>query len=422
MAGRKTMMFWIIKNAEYKMMNAEYKGGSLPLASSANAFSATPSPKGLRPLKSPFLILFFFFSLSLYALPSAKEIRNLKVKPRSEIFFTQMENCYALEIEGISPSQVMLELPELPLGTRFISSKKEEFISQSGQRGTLISLWFTFSDSGESRLSPLLVKINGKNHYIEFEPIFVYENPNLISPSLEISFENQKIRSEKDGRKILTVSQGEKIVFTLDLRYGTQILDFKWNIPKDSIFSERERFEFANGNQKITQFTTEKQNIARFEWQILKEGEYALPEITVAALSYNGSKKILSLPGSIRVIVKGKSHRHNESQKEGAGIFENAFEKPSEEVSAEKKSAPTREECEARADKSRLTFFDKLFSRRFAIFTGGLVSSVPEEKMSANHFEGGVKVKITESAGEWAFIECDEFSGWTKNENIIERK
>ena len=415
-------MFWIIKNAECKMMNAEYKVESLPLASSANAFSATPSPKGLRPLKSPFLILFFFFSLSLYALPSAKEIRDLKVRPRSEIFFTQMENCYALEIDGISPSQVMMELPELPLGTRFISSKKEEFISQNGQRGTLISLWFTFSEAREIHLPPLLIRISGKNHYIEFEPVSVYENPNLISPGLEITFENKKISSGKDGGKSLSVCQGEKIIFTLALRYGTQILDFKWNIPKDSIFSERERFELARGNQKITEFTTEKQDLARFEWQILKEGEYSLPEITVTALSYNGSKKILSLPDSTRIIVKGKSRTETLENKDMKNIFESAFKKNDEETVPAKKTAPTRKECELMASQSRLSFFDKLFSRKYAIFSGGIVSSVPEEKMSANTFEGGKKVRITESAGEWAFIENEDFSGWTMNENLIEIK
>ena len=415
-------MFWIIKNAECKMVNAEYKGESLPLASSADAFSATPSPKWLRPLKSPFLILFFFFTLSLYALPSAKELRELKVKPRSEIFFTQMENCYALEIDGISPSQVMLELPELPLGTRFISSKKEEFISQNGQRGTLISLWFTFSEAREIHLPPLLIRISGKNHYIEFEPVSVYENPNLISPGLEITFENKTISSGKDGRKSLSVCQGEKIIFTLALRYGTQILDFKWNIPKDSIFSERERFEFARGNQKITEFTTEKQDLARFEWQILKEGEYSLPEITVTALSYNGSKKILSLPDSTRIIVKGKSRTETLANKDMKNIFESAFKKNDEETMPAKKTAPTRKECELMASQSRLSFFDKLFSRKYAIFSGGIVSSVPEEKMSANTFEGGKKVRITESAGEWAFIENEDFSGWTMNENLIEIK
>ena len=364
--------------------------------------------------------IFLFFTLPLFALPSAKELRDLKVTPRSEIFFTQMENCYALEIAGASPSQVMMELPDLPLGTKFISSKKEEFISETGERGTLISLWFTFSESGDTRIPPLLVKLGGKAHYFEFEPIFVYENPNLISPSLELSFENKKVRAENGG-KSFTVAQGEKIIFTVALRYGMQVLDFKWNIPKDSIFTETERFEFANGTQKITQFTTEKKNLARFEWQILKTGEYALPEITVGTIAYNGTKKQVSLSEQVRVIVTEQSAKNTERSREN-GIFASAFEKPREIPSESAKPIPTREECKKIAEQTRLSFFDKLFSRRFGIFAGGEISSVPEEKMSAQHFAGGQKVRITERAGEWSFIECEEFSGWAKSDSIFEIK
>ena len=232
----------------------------------------------------------------------------------------------------------------------------------------------------------------------------------------------KKFRTEKDGRKFLTVSPGEKIIFTLALRYGTQVLAFKWNIPKDSIFSESERFEFANGGQKITQFTNENKNLARFEWQILKEGEYSLPEITVTALSYNGSKKILSLPPDIRIIVKGVPIGEKRTGGIKTDIFESAFEKPDEETGLTKKSALTLKECQELAAQSRLSFFDKLFSRKYGIFTGGIVSSVPEENSNANFFEGGKKVRITEDAGEWVFIENEEFSGWVKSENLIKIK
>ena len=364
-------------------------------------------------------IIFLLFALPIFAIPSSRDLRDLKVRPRSEIFFTQMENCYALEILGISPSQVMIELPDLPPGTRFISSKKEEFISPSNQHGTLISLWFSFSDSGETNFSPLLVRIGGKTHYIEFEPTFVYENPALIQPSLEIFFENKNLRTEKDGTKTLSARQGEKLTFTVALRYGTQVLYFKWNIPKDSIFSESERFDFANGTQKITQFTTERKNLARFEWQILKAGEYALPEITVGTFAYNGSKKQISLPQNIRIIVAEKTQKESAAQSNSSGIFKSAFEKPAEEINGEKKSEPSREECKIIAEQARLSLFDRIFSRKFGIFSGGQISAVPEENASANHFGSGKRVRITESAGEWAFIECEEFSGWTKKENLF---
>ena len=387
MAGRKTMKSWIIR-------------------------------------KIAFLLL-MFFCLPIHSLPSRKVLKEIKVLPQSEIFFTQMENCYSLKIPDIEPGKIQIDLPELPLGTKFISSKKEEFIGEDGKRGTQISLWFTFSYSGNTRIPPLMARIAGKTYYFIFEPTYVYENPALISPVIEISFEGREIpkADKKTGQKVIKAFAGDKLYFTVSLRYGIQVIDFKWKIPRDSIFREVERFEFANGEEKITEFTTESKKIARFEWQILKEGIYALPEITIGTISYSGLKKQLSLPQNIFLSVsEKKAYIAPETQASGENIFETAFEKNEEEAKNSANEALSVEECRRIAQNTKLSFFDRLFRRKFAIFTGGEICSVPEEKISGQTFTGGQKVRITERAGKWSFIECKEFSGWTKNDNIIEVK
>lgn len=357
----------------------------------------------------------------LFALPSGEAFRDVKVLPRSEIFFTQMENCYALELSDIAPAQVQLELPELPHGTLFVSSKKEEFMASDGERGTLISLWFTFSESEETRIPPLLVRINGEAHYIEFEPVFVHENPNLIAPVLEISFEQPNRLTTQGGKRTIAVKQGEKITFTVALRYGTQVLDFSWQIPKDSIFTERERSEFANGAQQITQFTTERKNLARFDWKILKEGTYPLPEITVETIAFNGTKRRLALPQSVQIAVTKQAHEISAPKPQNSALAA-AFAPPPEAPPAERPQPLTREECESLAKQEKRGFLQRLFGEKYAIFVGAAVAAVPEEKASGQFFAGGQKVRVTESAGEWSFIECEEFSGWTKKENLCEIK
>lgn len=336
-----------------------------------------------------------------------------------------MENCYNLELPGVEPAAIQMELPELPLGTKFISSKKEEFISENGQRGTLITLWFTFAYSGDIRISPLLTRINGRLKYFEFEPVTVYENPNLISPKLEIAFENPNnlITDKKSGKTQLKVRQGEKFAFILKIRYCLQITDFKWIIPKDSIFTETERFEFANGTQRSSQFTSEAKNLSRFEWQILKEGTYQLPQILVGTLAFNGSKKTLTIPKNIEIIVSGeKLENTGEVSVPAANIFESAFTKTESAESYGKNALTSRSECEKLASKEHLTIFQKLFGRRYAIFAGGLIFPIPETKSNGQNFSGGQKIKITEKTENWSFIECEEFSGWTKNENLFEIK
>lgn len=364
----------------------------------------------------------FFLSLSTFALPSGASMKDLKVLPRSEVFFTQTENCYAIEIGGVQPAKVQMDLPELPLGTKFISSKKEEVIGDNGERNTLITLWFTFAYTGNTRIPPLMTRINGRTHFFEFEPVYVYENPALISPVAELSFDTPQriITDAKTSRKTLKVQEGEKIIFTVSLKYGMQVLDFKWKIPKDSIFAEIERFDFANGTQKISQFTTESQKLAKFEWQILREGEFQLPEIIVGALSYNGVKKSVPLTQDIIFLVSKKtSSEDNDKTNPADDIFASSFSQPETAFFEELKTIPTREDCKKLAEKSRRSLFDRLFSRKFAVFSGGEIFTVPEPKSNGQFFTGGKKVRVTEMAGDWAFVECKEFSGWSKNDNIF---
>ncbi len=365
-----------------------------------------------------------FLFLAFITFSTAAFSDSTKLLPRSEVFFTQMENCYAIELPGVEPAAIQMELPELPLGTKFISSKKEEFILKDGIRGTMITLWFSFAYSGDTRIPPLLIRVNGRNRYYEFEKTTVYENPNLISPKIEITFENQAnlIADPKTSKKYLYVKNGEKINFMLKIRYCLQITDFKWIIPNDSIFTELERFEFANGTQRNTQFTNEAKNLARFEWQILKEGTYHLPQFSVGTLAFSGSKKIFSLPRDIEIIVKGESSKSIDGASAAdKAIFASAFESPSTKEANPEKSAQNIN-FEAKAKSEHRSFLQKLLGRRYAIFAGGQIFPIPEEKANGQNFAGGQKVRLTEQAGNWTFIECQEFSGWTQIKNLYEIK
>ena len=376
-------------------------------------------------MKRSFLLyILFFLSIPIFAQRLTKNsFRGVQVKARSEIFFTQTENCYTLEIPGVEPSSIQMELPELPLGTKFISSKKEGFRTDSGEQGTLVSLWFNFAYSGVTHISPLSVKIKGRTYHFEFEQVTVHENPNLISPSLEIFFEKPAAlqTDKKTGRRTLKVRKGEKISFILALRYGVQVLDFSWTIPQDSIFTEVKRFDFANGRTKITQYTDEAKNLSRFEWQILKDGTYTLPEISLRALAYNGSQKDLHLNQNIVISVSGEKLRE-ESKIKGIEVFSAAFEKPKDDELSQKQKNVTHEECEIMAQKEKHSFMQRLLGKKYAVFAGGEICPVPELKTNAQFFNGGQKVRVTESAGEWSFIEDKDFTGWTRSENLIEIK
>ena len=377
-------------------------------------------------MKKSFFFLFVFFlsaSTATFATDFSAELGKIKISPRSEVFFTQTENCYTLQIPDIPPAKVRVDLPDLPLGTKCTSSKKEETIIENGRRGTLITLWFTFEYSGETHIPPLLVHADGNPYYLEFQQTTVYENPALISPVLEVTFTAPKNPGfqKSEGKKVLKIQKGEEISFTLQARYAIQILEYKWTLPKDSLFEEKQRFDFAKGKEKISEFTTSAKKLSTFSWKILKSGAYFLPPITIEALSFNGEKKKLTLPQDIIIIVLDEKYQALEknSPAQNQELFSSAFMKPEEEKGHDKGAISDNEEFKKQAEKTKRSLFEKLTRKKLAIFTGGIIATIPEEKSSGQYFSGGQKIIISEEIGDWIFIECKDFSGWTKRNKVI---
>ncbi|MBQ7159099.1 MAG: hypothetical protein IJS09_06735 [Treponema sp.] len=61
-------------------------------------------------------------------------------------------------------------------------------------------------------------------------------------------------------------------------------------------------------------------------------------------------------------------------------------------------------------------------SARYAIFCGGEVSPVPEEGVSSTMVDGGVRIKMVETAGDWVYITGETCSGWVKTSALQEIK
>lgn len=354
--------------------------------------------------------------------PSAQELKTYTVRQQSSLFFTQTESCYSLTIPEIAPSKIQTNLTAVPAGVQFISSKKEEFRDENGKRGTQILLCFSFTEAGTAHIPPLAVQIRGKTWYVPFEDVVVYENPNFISPVMEISFASPKnLRTDSSGKKTYTAQTGEKINFTVGIKYCAQILHFDWKLPGNSIFVETNRYDSIYAEKDST-FTPETKKIADFEWTVLKEGVYELPDIRVEALSYNGARKN-SPPPPIDIIIE-KSGNFRSTERNYAisdtKLLASAFKEPSVHDAEEHIRILTMEECGKIAARQNNSFLRRLFPQKNAVFAGGFVHPVPEQNSHGQLFSGGQTVKIMETVGEWLFIECAEFSGWTQKEQVFE--
>lgn len=436
--------------------------------------------------------------ISFAKAPSPGEIRQLKVTPDSKNIFTAQENGFTLEIPGLEPSKIQTDLPALPSGVLLVSSKREEVIFTSGERGTSVRMWFSFRDTGAVRLPPLILTVGRREYYIPFENFEVFENPALISPVLEIDFlSGVSIKNTRRGKEIETHA-GDEIVFLLKLKYFVQIFQFEWELPENSIFKEIEKYEISRGVPAGTDFSPDALPVAKFSWKPLVAGDYTLPEIRISATSYNGSRKQVPLPFyQIKVLPpSGIADDFIYGQKSAGSPFKNAFveekdvaetgqrqafsredsEKLAELYSLERnffpsdESAALRRELESvfggtlekksvakpavfifcllaflagiaaliffifRKNSAGLLFLTVfgifcVFSVQgiaslwgnYGIFAGGDISSVPEEVTTSVHRkDGGQKVRIVESAGDYYFIRSKEISGWVLKSCVFE--
>ena len=105
----------------------------------------------------------------------------------------------------------------MPEGVQLISSKKEEFIGETGKRGTAVHLWFAFKDTGPVRLPPLIVIIGFRTYYIPFDDITVFENPDLINPQALVEFVSGAKFNRNFEEKWLTHPTMYNIMYNCDI-------------------------------------------------------------------------------------------------------------------------------------------------------------------------------------------------------------
>ncbi len=260
---------------------------------------------------------------------------NLLLKADKEYFFTQQENGFTLIIPKADSSKIRTELPEFPAGVKLVSSLREEYIDKDDNHGTTIHFWFTFTDTGRVELPALTVKIDNHKYRVEFEDVDVYENPSLINPRLCIEFEGQAgenfISKSPEGEEMLNIPAGSWVDISVYVQFATQIYNFDYQLPKNSIFNEVQRWESIDEKEVAEGFSLKKFPVGKFRWKPLVEGNYGLPQVSVNAIAYNGARKTISLP-EMKVTVLppliDESSAIDTSGDSGDGVFEQAFTRP----------------------------------------------------------------------------------------------
>ena len=197
-------------------------------------------------------------------------------------------------IENVRPGQVTIENPAENENVVYKVLRRSEEYSEPG--GTRIELSLSFKKSDTYQLEPLRVIIKGKTKKLPFEPLVIKENPMELVPLLVVKFKNGQTISSKDSSSQITVRAGDKIYFTLCLQYAVQLVQYSWDLPKDSIFTELKQYEITEIKNRDKVYSEALIPVADFEWIPLVEGRMDFPQFKLTATGYNGVKTNLALP------------------------------------------------------------------------------------------------------------------------------
>jgi hypothetical protein len=170
-----------------------------------------------------------------------------------------------------------------------------------------------------------------------------------MSPRIVLLFEDgTKVYSDaiNTGSPVLKIPTGKKIQLSVNLQYATQLTQFSWDLPKDSIFTCIQEFEFTEARYRERVYSHTLIPVASFEWTGLVPGLQKLPVFRLYAVGYNGARIELKMPGFLIEFTEGSEE---ESIRNEADIFSNAFFREEEIEASLSSTELTKEECQTLA-------------------------------------------------------------------------
>lgn len=445
-------------------------------------------------------LLTVFFAASIFASAlfaqtiTASEISALRIRPaEDQKLFTKDDLKFEVTIPKVKPSQIQVMSTQLPSDVSFKTFRKMEDYQEGG---TKIELWYTFDKKGTYQLPALPVMIQNRRRSIKFTQIIVDDDPSKQIPKIILQFSNgAKVTSsdDQDNKPLFSAQVGKKQSFTVYLQYSSQLVQFSWDLPKDSIFTQTKQYDITEVRYREKNYTHDLIPVANFEWTALKTGIQPIPKIKITATAYNGYRNELLLPETFINFTEGKIQTDSSDN----SMFDAAFKQASVTETNDNTIEITDEACHQLAKlyseersamftvnarrKARIEYENSLglpstsqgdfvvglihiisiilvalivvliiqikrrrkfsilvisvliccalvalisqmvkHSKVYGICKGCRISSVPEEKAEAvSEIGAGNKVKITEQAGKWCYIEFGETGGWCLKDNVI---
>ena len=289
---------------------------------------------------------------------TVSEINELRIKPSdSQNLFTREDLKFEVTIPKIKPAQIQIMSAQLPPDISFRTFRKMENYDEGG---TKIELWYNFDKKGTYQLPSLPVMIQNRRRSIKFTQITVEDNPAKQIPRIVVQFSNGiKVTSSDDqtNKPVFSSQTGKKLSFTVYLQYSSQLVQFSWDLPKDSIFTQTKQYDITEVKYREKNYTHDLIPVANFEWTALKTGIQSIPKIKITATAYNGYRNELLLPETFINFTEGQIYADSDENT----MFEAAFRQDVNSNKTENTIEITDETCK---------FLAELYSEeKNAIFT-----------------------------------------------------
>lgn len=289
------------------------------------------------------LLAIFCSSQAFTQTISWEQIRQLKITPdEGQALYTKTDIKFSVTIPNARSSQVQVLSTEQKSDITFRTIRKSDNYEKNG---TTIEIWYNFSKKGTYHLKPVSVMIKNRRRSIEFNPITVTDDPAKMNPRIVLTFTDGTIIYSDEANNsspLLKIQTGKKLNFTVNLQYATQLMQFSWDIPKDSIFTRTEEFEFAEVRYRERTYTHDLIPIAAFEWTGLVPGIQRIPVFHLTATSYNGVRTELLLPEFLIEFVESEADEISDNK---IDIFSDAFYQKEETTPVYTSSPMSDKEC-----------------------------------------------------------------------------
>ena len=251
-------------------------------------------------------------------------IRDLRISPvQNQPLAVNTDIKFEVVIPYTLPSQIDVSMPEEIENVQFKTLRKLEAGGNGG--GTKIEIWFSFSKTGTYIIPPLSMKIKNSRKQIAFMPVKIGINPKEQDPVCVIV-------TDSGINKNITVTAGQSVKFRVCLQYAVQLVQFNWELPKDSIFVQGKTYEFTEIKQREKVVSDELIPVSDFEWTPLVTGTIDFPKFNIQAIAYNGDKVTVKLPAIKVNVVKARTKKSDNSSSYFSKAFETDFENGGEEL------------------------------------------------------------------------------------------